>query len=236
MGLVAHTNGDYGLAETSLRDALTLWQSLGFTWELACCIPGHLADVARVEGNLTKAMRLYQECLALNWDRQDRENIAWSLAGLALIAATDGQMDEAARLMALADQFRELTGAPLTPHIERDHRLAAGVVTGRVGAERYALIRAAVRNTETAIGIAAALEMTRGEASSPEPVTAGVDLTQREREVLRLIAAGKSNQDIAELLFLSPGTVKVHVTHILGKLGVRSRSAATDYAHRHRLA
>jgi len=53
---------------------------------------------------------------------------------------------------------------------------------------------------------------------------------------LRLIAAGKSNQGIAELLFLSPGTVKVHVTHILSKLGVRSRSAATDYAHRHRLA
>ena len=139
---MALTNGDYRLAETSLRDALTLWQSLGFTWELACCIPGHLADVARAEGNLTKAMTLYQECLALNWDRQDRENIAWSLAGLAIIASTDGQVDEAGRLIALADQFRELTGAPLTPHIERDHRLVAEIVTDRVGAERYALIRA----------------------------------------------------------------------------------------------
>jgi DNA-binding CsgD family transcriptional regulator len=181
-------------------------------------------------------MTLYQECLSLNWDRQDRENIAWSLAGLAIIASTDGQVDEAGRLIALADQFRELTGAPLTPHIERDHRLVASIVTDRVGAERYASIRTAVRNTEPEAGIAAALEMTRREASQPESLAAGIDLTQREREVLRLIAAGKSNQDIAELLFLSPGTVKVHVTHILGKLGVRSRSAATDYAHRHRLA
>jgi len=37
-------------------------------------------------------------------------------------------------------------------------------------------------------------------------------------------------------LFLSVGTVKVHVTHILAKLGVKSRAAATDYAHRHDLA
>jgi predicted ATPase/DNA-binding CsgD family transcriptional regulator len=236
MGLVALTNGDYPLAETSLRDALTLWQSLGFTWELASCIPGHLADVARAEGNLTKAMTRYQECLSLNWDRQDRENVAWSLAGLAIIASSDDQVNEAGRLLALADQFRELTGAPLTPHIERDHRLAAGIVTDRVGAERYASIRADIRNGEPAVGIAAALEMTRSEAPPPETPGAGIDLTQRGREVLRLIAAGKSNQNIAELLFVSPGTVKVHVTHILSKLGVRSRSAATDYAHRHLLA
>jgi DNA-binding NarL/FixJ family response regulator len=54
--------------------------------------------------------------------------------------------------------------------------------------------------------------------------------------VLRLLASGTSNQAIADALFLSLGTVKVHVTRILAKLGVTSRSAATDYAHRHGLA
>jgi len=54
--------------------------------------------------------------------------------------------------------------------------------------------------------------------------------------VLRMMAAGKSNQEIADALFVSLGTVKVHVTHILAKLDVKSRSAATDYAHRHDLA
>jgi DNA-binding NarL/FixJ family response regulator len=54
--------------------------------------------------------------------------------------------------------------------------------------------------------------------------------------VLRLMAAGRSNRDIADELFLSLGTVKVHVTHILAKLGVSSRSAATDVAHRRGLA
>ena len=47
---------------------------------------------------------------------------------------------------------------------------------------------------------------------------------------------GRSNQEIADALFLSVGTVKVHVTRILAKLGVKSRAAATDYAHRHQLA
>lgn len=53
--------------------------------------------------------------------------------------------------------------------------------------------------------------------------------------MLRLLASGRSNQEIADALFLSRGTVKVHVTHILAKLGVHTRSAATDYAHRHGL-
>ena len=51
-----------------------------------------------------------------------------------------------------------------------------------------------------------------------------------------MVAAGKSNLEIADALFVSVGTVKVHVTRILAKLGVKSRSAATDFAHRHQLA
>lgn len=51
-------------------------------------------------------------------------------------------------------------------------------------------------------------------------------LSSREREVLRLIAGGASNREIADALFLAEGTVKNHVTNILGKLGVRDRTQA----------
>jgi DNA-binding NarL/FixJ family response regulator len=68
------------------------------------------------------------------------------------------------------------------------------------------------------------------------PSQPGTELTPRERDVLRMMASGQSNQDIANAQFVSVGTVKVHVTHILAKLGVKSRAAATDYAHRHGLA
>jgi predicted ATPase/DNA-binding CsgD family transcriptional regulator len=236
LGLVAYTDGDYLQAEAFLRDALRMWQSLGFSWELAQCIPGHLADVARAAGNLTAAMILYQECLSLNWDRQDLENVSWSLAGLAHIAAADGLLEQAVRLMGLADHFEELTGAPLTPHIHRDHDLAVRMLTERVGAQRFATIQSSVRSAEPAIEIGEALALTRRETAMEAPAPAGLGLTQREHDVLRMMASGKSNQEIADALFVSLGTVKVHVTHILAKLGVKSRSAATDYAHRHHLA
>ena len=51
-------------------------------------------------------------------------------------------------------------------------------------------------------------------------------LSQRELEVLQLLAGGASNQEIATALVVTPGTVKLHVSHILSKLGVKSRTRA----------
>jgi pimeloyl-ACP methyl ester carboxylesterase/DNA-binding CsgD family transcriptional regulator len=67
----------------------------------------------------------------------------------------------------------------------------------------------------------------------PEPRPAG--LTQREAEVLCLIAAGRSNTEIGEQLSLSVRTVARHVTNIYGKIGVQNRSEATAFAIHHRL-
>ena len=60
-------------------------------------------------------------------------------------------------------------------------------------------------------------------------------LTEREREVLTLIAAGQSNQEIADNLHIGIKTVKTHVSNILGKLEVSDRTQAAVYAHRHGL-
>jgi len=60
-------------------------------------------------------------------------------------------------------------------------------------------------------------------------------LTERELEVLRLVAAGRSNRDIAAELFISPKTASVHVSNILGKLGVSSRGEAAAMAYQQHL-
>ncbi|WP_040952860.1 response regulator [Gorillibacterium massiliense] len=71
----------------------------------------------------------------------------------------------------------------------------------------------------------------------PKPESAPhEDLTEREMEVLRLIASGKSNQEVADELYIGLKTVKFHVTNILAKLGVDDRTQAAIYAYKHGLS
>src|SRR5947207_14239529 len=59
------------------------------------------------------------------------------------------------------------------------------------------------------------------------------DLTDREREILGLLAQGKRNDDIAKELYISPQTVQTHVRNILGKLRVHSKLEAVSFAVKH---
>ena len=86
-----------------------------------------------------------------------------------------------------------------------------------------------------ALSPAEAIALTRedlpGSDTAREIAVCGHRLTPRETDVLRLVAQGHSNREIAEALFISIPTVKRHLTNILGKLGLPSRSALNTYAH-----
>ncbi len=69
----------------------------------------------------------------------------------------------------------------------------------------------------------------------PPPKAIEHDLTERELDVLRLIATGATNKEIAAQLVVSEGTVKNHVSSILNRLGLRDRTQAALYAHEHNL-
>jgi DNA-binding NarL/FixJ family response regulator len=104
--------------------------------------------------------------------------------------------------------------------------------------QRDATLRAAWIHGRT-ISLDEAVEYAlEGDGSTPfEPADdAAAILTRRELDVVRLIVDGKSNQEIAEALFISPNTVATHVANIMNKLGVESRTAAATYAIRHGLA
>jgi DNA-binding NarL/FixJ family response regulator len=73
---------------------------------------------------------------------------------------------------------------------------------------------------------------TDGPALEPATVTDERGLTPREREVLALVADGRTNRQIAEALFISAKTASVHVSNILAKLGVANRGEAAAVAHR----
>jgi DNA-binding NarL/FixJ family response regulator len=89
---------------------------------------------------------------------------------------------------------------------------------------------AAARTAFERIGAVADL---RSLVAGPEPAPCG--LTSREVEVLRLIAGGQSNREIATALFISEKTVARHVSNIFTKLEVSSRSAATAFAYENKI-
>jgi DNA-binding NarL/FixJ family response regulator len=89
----------------------------------------------------------------------------------------------------------------------------------------------------SAEGEGAAVPVEPSVPAAPTPVAAPLpdDLTPREADVLRAIAAGQSNAEIAEELFISEATVKSHINHLFAKIHARNRAEAVRYAYDHGL-
>ncbi|CAM4497252.1 response regulator [Paenibacillus typhae] len=97
-------------------------------------------------------------------------------------------------------------------------------------------IRAAARGQSVLESQVASKMMNRFRNNAKAEAPAYKELTEREMEVLKLLAQGKSNQDIADQLIIGIKTVKFHVTNIFAKLGVEDRTQAAIYAYKNGLA
>jgi DNA-binding NarL/FixJ family response regulator len=148
-----------------------------------------------------------EACRAMN----EAFPLAYGLLRLAAALAADGQRSTASEALAEARRLAENMGA--APLLEEITALA-----------RAARLEATVGDGDTA---AAARERRAGDDALEE-----LGLTAREGEVLRLIADGRSNGQIADELFITRKTASVHVSNILAKLGVSTRVEAAALAHR----
>ena len=233
LGIETHGRGDHAAAQALQEEALGLLRRLGGGWGEAHVLTS-LAALARDRGEIERAASLYDQSLALRQTLGDGWGTVDALVGAADLAAFAGQATAATRLLGAADVLcadlgYAFFGSSLTS-IQHHRSLAA--VRAYLGEDGFA---AAWRqgqglSSEQAVAEArAALAAARSGPPVREPAT-GRGLTAREHEVLALVAAGRTDRQIAEALFLSPRTVHHHVASLLAKLGVETRTQATAAA------
>ena len=147
-------------------------------------------------------------------------------------------MDGATATRAIRRQFPKVQVIALTSFKEEglvEKALQAGAIgylLKNVSAEELAQAIRAAHAGRATLSPEAAQALVHAATQPPPP---GHDLTERERAVLALMVEGLNNTQIAEKLVVSPSTIKSHVSNILSKLGVASRTEAVALAVRHHL-
>ncbi len=227
LGMIALDEGDHDRAVALLEESLALNQDLGDVRGVAMCLT-FLGTTVLERGDPERAASLFEEDMRILRGLRDKTGTAYGLRGLAGVAALRGEPTRAARLWGADEALREAAGLVLSP-FERSHP----DYEGYQAAARSRLDEAAWESAwsegramtqDEAIEYALKTE----EPASPLKETAG--LTERELEILRLVAEGLTDSQVAQRLYLSPRTVGQHLRSIYRKLGVPSRAAAAKEA------
>lgn len=227
--------GEMDLAIQKLEEVLPLAREHHVTWILPSILVG-LATIALDRGDHALAIARFHESLSLAQTRGNASNLTDCIEGLACVAAALSQTEQAIRLFGAADTLRVAFGMPLNPAERAQYEPVVQKLQDAAGAEAFAAAWAAGRSLSQQEGITAALAVgsTPAEALTPGQAAAST-LTERELEVLRLLAEGHSNREIGEALFISTATAARHIANIFNKLGVDTRGKATSFARQHGL-
>jgi ATP/maltotriose-dependent transcriptional regulator MalT len=237
LGDLRSRQGDYEQANTHLQESLALFQKLEDKWGFAFALGG-VGELFRRQGNYQQAVTHFQQSLTLRQEQNNSSGMPFNLEALAITAAEQGQSEGSARLWGAAEALREVTHAALPPSYQADYAPYLEAAAAALGEEAFAAAWAEGRalTLEQAIALAMALPA----AVTPSPTTPAkktlpFGLTAREVEVLRLVATGLTDAQVAEKLVISPLTASKHLRSIYSKLHLSSRSAATRFAIEHNL-
>jgi DNA-binding CsgD family transcriptional regulator/tetratricopeptide (TPR) repeat protein len=263
LGRAVLLQGDVPRATGLLRESLQMSIDRADSGRTGQALYG-LGLAAWAAGDGALAVAHLRESLALRRGMHERLGIAECLEALALVTAgrAEGSSEDARRALrwlGAADALREQIGAPRPPVEQPGYdsaRKAAGRRLDDAGQRPVdaadappgeppldAIVADALSDgprPDAAAGPPAPAPPAPASApdEGPPAMTGGLPagLSVREAEVLRLIAAGRTNPEIAHVLVISINTVRHHVTHILDKTGCENRAAVVAFALRHRLA
>ena len=235
-GRVALARGDLERSVALFEETLALYRGAKDALGIVMCLT-NIGLVTLAQGNHERSLALLREALCLARELDHKTFIQYCIIGLASVAASQPRPARAARLWGAAEGMSETYGAQLS-HAGR----AAIDYEGRLDLARSQLDEAAwtvawaegrAMPLEQAIEYALEQEDARPEPAAPEAYPAG--LSAREADVLRLVATGMTNAEVADKLYLSSRTVGWHLASIYRKLGLHSRTEATRFAAEHDL-
>ncbi len=220
IGEHARLIGDDERARRAYEESLTIAERTGDI-RRQYSVLYNLAFIAQHEGDHQEVIRLLRRSLALCQEVGVPADVARELLALAGSLGAVGEPMRAARLFGAALAFLHRSGALVDPNDQPEHDRNIAFVRTQLGEVAFA--EAGAEGQDMTLDQAIAYAQTASDSDKPPTPLPG-DLTRREREVARLIAEGKSNREIADVLVIAERTVEGHVSNILSKLGFRSRS------------
>jgi DNA-binding CsgD family transcriptional regulator len=227
--------GDIERAKRLAERGLTLSREVGERQAISAALY-ILATLAQAERDHERARDLLEEGLTLSAELGNEADVAHFLEGLASVAAAEGSIARAARLWGAEEALLEKIETAVYTYVpDRSlHRSQVAAARSQLEEKAFAAAWAEGREMEPEQAVEYALDRsTTPEPTAPETYPAG--LSAREVEVLRLVAQGLTNAEVAERLFISSRTVGWHLGYIYRKLGFSSRTEATRFAAEHGL-
>jgi DNA-binding CsgD family transcriptional regulator len=227
---------DYDRAQRQLETALALGRVIAAKATLSAALGG-LGEVALARGEVGAASQHYREGLILGWEGDFPLGVALNLQGLVRLGSRSDQLIPVARVAGALGAFSGAMHA-LPGAVTEAYEANVATVRAALGEEAFAAAQAAGRllPLPEIVGEAISLPTVAvprvTDAAPCSSALTSLGLSAREHEVLRMVAAGHSDQEIAHALCVSRRTINTHVSNILNKLGVASRSAAVALAVR----
>jgi non-specific serine/threonine protein kinase len=234
-GLIPLSKGQYTQAVRYFEEGLEIAQEIGdrLIWAHAL---HHLAWASQLQEKQQRAAQFYVEGLGVAVELGDGAGVAYCLEGIASLGTTETEPERKARLFGASEAILETVGTPLYVQIQdrEVYNHAVEELRSSLGEEAFEAAWAQGRAMTPEQAVEYALEPPKV-PSEPAASAYPSELSAREVDVLKLVARGMTNAQIAKELFISPRTVNAHLRSIYHKLGFSTRAEATRFASEHDL-